>query len=98
MSREGRKFDLSFFVVLAFLLASIHGLVLVPFWPWRGLDLQNLYAFHSECARWPIPYDVSGSVCGDALGRSMVYPPLMYWAMAWLRFFDFYRAELLWSL
>jgi hypothetical protein len=35
--------------------------------------------------------------CGDALGRPMIYPPLLYWAMSWLRLFSFGSAEKVWS-
>jgi hypothetical protein len=95
-SRDQRRFWLV--LIGVYLLLSVHGVVQLPMWERPGLDLQNLHAFHSNCGGWPIPYGRAGAECGDWTGRPMVYPPLVYWAMAWTRFFDFYFAELLWSL
>src|SRR5690606_37366295 len=80
------------------LLLSTHGVVFIPAWSYRGLDLQKLHVFDHQCPGWPIPYDHTGAACGDPLGRPLLYPPLIYWVMAWTRFFSFYAAEILWSI
>lgn len=84
------------FVLL--LLLSIHGVKYIPYWNFRGLDLQNLWTFHHQCPGWPVPYEKTGAMCGDALGRGLVYPPLVYWLMAWTKLVDFYPATVLWDL
>lgn len=96
-----RKFDfypvfVAIFVLL--LVGSIHGVRWLPFYSYPGLDLQNLFVFHHQCPGWPIPYTESGAACGDPLERAMVYPPLAYWTMSWVRLFNFPTATLLWSV
>jgi hypothetical protein len=85
-------------LLLAVLGASIRSYKLIPAWglrPW-GLDLQNLYAFH-HCAGRDDPYIVTGALCGDPLGRSMPYPPLMYWILGWTRWVSFPAARWIWA-
>lgn len=84
------------FVVL--LVLSIHGVRWLPFYEYAGLDLENLFLFHTRCPGWPIPYAETGDGCGDPLNRPMVYPPLAYWTMGWVRFFDFNRATNVWGI
>lgn len=86
---------IAIFVVL--LILSIHGVTWIPFYSFRGLDLHNLFTFHNTCPEWPIPYEKSGSQCGDTLNRPMYYPPLVYWLMGWTRFVNFYQADLYWG-
>jgi hypothetical protein len=76
---------------------SIPAYRLIPGWgrPW-GLDLQNVYVFHT-CAGHDDPYLVTGRQCGDPLGRAMPYPPLMYWALAWMRWVSFPAARWIWA-
>ena len=86
-------------VILTLLLIfSIHGYHWVPFWNFRGLDFLNLFAFHRNCASWPIRYGPWGARCGDPLFREMLYPPMAYWAMAWTRLFDFKTANAIWEI
>jgi hypothetical protein len=87
-------FVASFVLLLVF---SIHGVTWVPFYDYIGLDLQNLFVFHTQCPGWPIPYEKTGLACGDPLNRGMIYPPLAYWSMAWVRLFDFRTAVLIWG-
>jgi hypothetical protein len=83
--------------VIALIVASIPAYRLIPGWgsAW-GLDLQNVYAFHTCWARND-PYVATGVQCGDPLGRAMPYPPLLYWALAWLRWVSFPAAVRIWS-
>jgi len=79
------------------LIASLPSFVTIPFMgPWP-LDFQNLWAFH-DCVSRNSPYASSGAACGDALGRGMYYPPLLYWAFAWTRWFTFSAASHVWTL
>lgn len=84
--------------IFIFLLFCVHGVKHIPFWSYWGLDFQNLFSYHHTCSGWPIPYFKSGSECGDPLGRPMVYPPLMYWCMFWVRLFDFKQGMLIWQI
>ncbi len=79
------------------LAVSIPAYRLIPGWgrPW-GLDLQNVYVFHA-CAGHDDPYLVTGRQCGDPLGRAMPYPPLMYWALGWMRWVSFPAARWIWA-
>lgn len=101
MAAPIKKLDLypvfvAIFVLL--LLLSIHGVRWVPFYSYAGLDLQNLFVFHRQCPDWPIPYGETGAACGDPLNRPMVYPPLAYWTMAWVRLLGFSAATVLWAI
>jgi hypothetical protein len=67
-------------------------------WPFTwGLDLFNVYAFHT-CAGRNHPYLWTGLQCGDPLGRAMPYPPLLYWGFAWLRALSFPVARAVWAV
>jgi hypothetical protein len=96
--KNARAFPVYLAVFAVLLALSIHGVIWIPKWSFRGLDLQNLHAFHTQCPGWPIPYDRTGAECGDSIGRAMVYPPLLYWAMGWTRLVSFPLATVLWSI
>lgn len=87
----------AFALVLVVMLASIPGYKLIPGWgkPW-GLDLDNVYLFHA-CSGRDDPYLVTGAQCHDPFGRAMPYPPLMYWALAWMRWVSFPAARWIWA-
>ncbi len=74
------------------LLSALHGSVWVPYWSYIGLDFLNLFMFHHNCPGWGEIYLLGGAVCGDPINRPMVYPPVLYWMMSWVRFFDFKTA------
>ncbi len=82
-------------VLFAILLISIPGLAVIPKWSFWGLDLQELYAFHNHCSDARNPYLLTGSICGDALGRDLAAPPLLYWSFYWLRWVSFQSARLI---
>lgn len=76
----------------AVLCIGISSSRLIPFGPFPGLDFQNLYAFHTcDYGQYEslVPYSVPGQTCQDALGRDMIYPPLLYWSYFWVRPFEF---------
>jgi hypothetical protein len=78
-------------LVFLLLAASLPSFLAIPFMgPWP-LDFQNLWAFH-DCASRNAPYAASGFACGDAAGREMRYPPLLYWSFAWTRLLTFEAA------
>jgi Glycosyltransferase family 87 len=83
--------------VIGLLLISIPAYRLIPSWgkPW-GLDLRNVYVFHA-CAGKDDPYLVTGAQCGDPFGRAMPYPPLMYWALVWMRWVSLPAARWIWA-
>ncbi len=84
-------------VALIVLAASIPSFMNIPFrapWP---LDFQNLWTFH-DCAARDQPYGVAGAACGDALGRDMLYPPLLYWSFVWTRWLTFGAASQVWTI
>ena len=94
-----------FWAILGLLAVSIPAFRLIPFGPFWGLDLQNLFVFHRCVAPAAIsglardqPYLVGGATCGDAGARPMLYPPLLYWAFIWLRLIPFAAAVPLWGL
>jgi len=70
----------------------MHGTVWVPYWSYAGLDFLNIYVFHHNCPGWGEVYLLGGALCGDPISRPMVYPPLLYWMMSWVRLFDFKTA------
>lgn len=72
-------------------------MIYLPLWNFYGLDLHNLHAFHNYCPEWPVPYDRPANLCGDILNRPMIYPPLLYWLMGWLRGTLLTEAALYWS-
>jgi hypothetical protein len=84
-------------LVVSMLVASIEAFRLIPGWgrAW-GLDLANVVAFHT-CVGRDDPYLVTGSECRDLLGRAMPYPPLLYWAMAWVRVVPLDLARWVWA-
>lgn len=87
-----------FVLLLVILLFSVSSYRMIPWGDFLGLDFQNLHAFH-RCPEAAIgPYAVSGTRCGDALGRGMLYPPFLYWSFAWTRAFDFITAYRIWAL
>ena len=94
-SSRGRS-QVFFWLTLAFLLISIHAYQLIPYWSFRGVDLQNHFAFH-HCAFRDQPYGVPGRVCLDVIGRDMIYPPPLYWAFAWTRRVTFDEAVTIWT-
>lgn len=71
-------------IALIIALVSLHSWVVLPFSYELGSDLQNLYKFH-KCEAKDNPYLATGRQCGDKEGRSMYYPPLLYWSFYWLR-------------
>jgi hypothetical protein len=84
-------------LVWVLLLISIPAYRLIPGWgnPW-GLDLRNVYVFHA-CAGRDDPYLSTGAQCGDPFGRAMPYPPLMYWALVWMRWVSLPAARVIWA-
>lgn len=84
-------------IIATLLIASIPSFLLIPFGPYWGMDLQNLFAFH-HCAARNNPYLGSGAVCGDVGGRDMFYPPALYWSFSWLRLVSFETGVALWSI
>ncbi len=92
-------------LVTLFLVAGIRTLELIPFYkvkgPFKdslfGKDFLNLYLFHHCPQAQGNFYAVSGTVCGDPGGRSMIYPPWNYYAFDWVSFFDYPTALYLWS-
>ncbi len=93
------RFDhqIGFLAVALLLLVSLPSFRLIPFHTFRGLDFQNLYAFH-HCDARNNPYLVSGATCGDTLGRGMNYPPLLYFSFFWVRWISFTGGVRLWSV
>ena len=87
----------AFALVMVLLLISIPAYRLIPGWgkPW-GLDLRNVYVFHA-CSGRDDPYLVTGRQCSDPLGRAMPYPPLMYWALVWMRWVSLPAARWIWA-
>jgi hypothetical protein len=79
-------------VVLLILAASLPSFMTIPFQGPQPLDFQNLWAFHHCAAAREAPYAASGAQCGDAEGREMRYPPLLYRTFAWTRWLSFQRA------
>lgn len=69
----------------------------IPFAEPPALDLHNLYVFH-HCQLKNMPYGprLTGTLCGDVGGRPMYYPPILYWAFAWLRPLSFDVAVIIW--
>jgi hypothetical protein len=75
--------------VLGVLAVSAFSLKSLPWASYWGLDFQNLWLFH-HCSAPGMeapgaPYGVAGAACGDPLGRDLVYPPLLFWVMGWVR-------------
>lgn len=98
MSRERR---LACAVIIGISLLSIPinpASSAIPFGPFRGLDFENLWAFH-HCSLRNAPYSNprAGTICGDALGRPMNYPPLLYWSFLWTRAFGLREALWIWT-
>ncbi len=94
-SQPGDRLKLA--AVAALLIASISSFMLIPFGPYWGMDLQNLFAFH-HCAARNNPYLATGAACGDVGGRDMFYPPALYWSFSWLRLVSFETGVTLWSI
>jgi uncharacterized membrane protein len=71
----------------------------LPFGPFWGLDLHNLWLFH-HCSVRNAPYadPKGGVICHDVEQRIMKYPPLLYWSFVWLRAFPFGTAIRLWAV
>jgi hypothetical protein len=86
-------------LVLVLLLLSIPAYRLIPpvikGFGW-GFDLRNVYVFHA-CSGRDDPYLVTGAQCSDPLARAMPYPPLMYWALVWMRWVSFPTARWIWA-
>jgi len=82
-------------ILAAVLILSMASFLRIPVLNPMAADLQNLYAFH-HCAARDDPYLSSGTICGDPEGRNMVYPPLLYWSFAWVRFLGNRAATLAW--
>lgn len=70
---------------------------MIPWWSFWGLDLQNMFTYHHCSTGLNNPYLVDGTTCGDALGRGMIYPPVLYWSFVWVRLFEFDWAVKIWS-
>src|SRR6185312_4307314 len=87
----------AFALVIGLLLVSIPAYQLIPptHFGW-GFDLRNVYVFHA-CSGKNDPYLVTGAQCGDPIGRAMPYPPLMYWALAWMRWVSLDTARWIWA-
>ncbi|MCB0329923.1 MAG: DUF2029 domain-containing protein, partial [Bdellovibrionales bacterium] len=83
----------SIFYLLTFgvLVHCLFAYTAIPFFRFLGMDFQNLHAFH-HCTHANAPYLLEGDVCNDVANRAMLYPPLLYWAFYWTRFFDFQTA------
>jgi hypothetical protein len=98
MQVSTRRFIL--FCLLA--LISIHGIIYLPVHPsfeFKGLDFQNIYTYSVKCLSWPVPYEKTGTECGDVLGRPMLYPPLLFYTMTfWPKFFTFHEAAYIWEV
>ncbi len=88
MQDAARKPRLFLFAVFTLLVLSVFAYRSIPPHTFWGLDFQNLWTFHHCEHRWN-PYLVRGEVCGDDLGRDIVYPPLMYWLFGWTAWLSF---------
>lgn len=84
----------------AVLITGFWSLDLIPFYePFWGLDFQNLHAFQScPGAHAEGIYAVSGSSCGDALGRDFIYPPSLFRIFFWADAFSFETAISIWNV
>lgn len=83
--------------MVGLLLLSIPAYRLIPptGYEW-GFDLRNVYVFHT-CSGKDDPYLVTGAQCGDPIRRAMPYPPLMYWALVWMRWVSLPEARWIWA-
>lgn len=85
-----------FVLLVVFLVVSAVSSRAIPFLtPW-GADLQNLHAYQ-KCAVGQSPYLIDGTVCGDLLGRSLYYPPLLFHSFRWLRGLSLETAAQIWA-
>ena len=97
---RGRPGHILFIVLLGGLfIGGLWTLGLIPFYkPFWGLDFQNIHAFHTcPAARNLGIYVPSGAACGDALGRRLFYPPLLFHGFSWVRLFAFRDAAMVWA-
>jgi hypothetical protein len=91
LTRNGKlKVLFAYLVVSA---ASVRSLPLLS--PW-GADLQNLHAYQ-RCFHGGDPYLITGEACGDAWGRELVYPPLLFHSFIWLRNLTLESAMHVWT-
>lgn len=88
--------DAGFATIVLLLVLSIPAVGLIPFGPFLGLDFHNLVVFH-DCAARDNPYVGTGFACGDAAGRDMLYPPLLYWSFVWVRLVPFATGVAIWE-
>lgn len=99
-----RSWRLDGAVVFAVLLAAllIYGLTtlhLIPVYkPFWGLDFHNVFVFHHcELSSGGL-YATTGTTCGDVLDRNFLYPPALFWLMAWVRSLSFGAAVTTWNV
>jgi hypothetical protein len=85
-----------FSILVAFLVISTASLRYIPFMKPLGLDLMNIVVYQ-KCATHSSPYLIDASVCGDALGRGMYYPPFLFHSFRWLRGFTLEQAMHVWT-
>ncbi len=97
MSRTTHKRIVFLAALFALLIYSIDAYHYIPFWSFWGFDLHNLVAFHN-CEFRNNPYAAGTSFCGDAGGRAMFYPPLLYWSFFWTRGLELKTANWIWSV
>src|SRR5205823_15102294 len=93
-------------LAVGLLVASVPAFRVIPFGPFWGWDLENLFVFHrctapAATSHWlarNAPYLLSGHACADSAGRAMYYPPLVYWSFTWLRLLPLFAAVRLWAV
>jgi len=84
-----------FLLLVVFLVVSIASSRALPFMEPDGLDLHNLLVYQ-RCSIGRTAYLIDGFTCGDVLGRSMYYPPLLYHSFRWLRPISLESAMRIW--
>lgn len=96
MPTQGSK-GLKIGLITCLLAFSALSILKIPFAPYIGFDLQNIYAFqHSSSAN--NPYLITGAEAGDVAERGTIYPPMLYFLFSWTRLLSFNSSSIIWSI
>jgi len=92
---DSKMGDRPIWVLLLLGLASIP---LIPWAPFFGYDLYNIQVYH-KCppVQWN-PYLPESVQCGDHAGRSMPYPPLLYFSFIWTKYLSPATSKIIWGV
>lgn len=83
--------------LILLLVLSMTSVRAIPFASVWGADFQNILVYHT-CSKGRNPYLIPGAVCGDIIGRPMIYPPLLFHSFFWSRGLTLEAAMYLWSV